>query len=47
LETEDRQIQPNSIKIMNTTLDFLKEEGSLVGYSLITKPDEAVLKEMV
>jgi hypothetical protein len=32
---------------MNTTLDFLKEEGSLVGYSLITKPDEAVLKEMV
>jgi microcompartment protein CcmL/EutN len=32
---------------LGPTLDFLKEEGSLVGYSLITKPDEAVLKEMV
>jgi microcompartment protein CcmL/EutN len=32
---------------LEPTLDFLKDEGSLVGYSLITNPNEAVLKEMV
>jgi len=32
---------------LEPTLDFLKDEGSLVGYSLITHPDEAVLKEMI
>jgi microcompartment protein CcmL/EutN len=32
---------------LEPTLDFLKDEGSLVGYSLITQPSEDVLKEMV
>jgi microcompartment protein CcmL/EutN len=32
---------------LEPTLEFLKDEGSLVGYSLITQPSEDVLKEMI
>jgi microcompartment protein CcmL/EutN len=32
---------------LEPTLDFLKDEGSLVGYSLITQPLPDILKEMV
>jgi microcompartment protein CcmL/EutN len=32
---------------LGPALDFLKEEGSLVGYSLITGPQEAVLRELI
>lgn len=32
---------------LGPALDFLKEEGSLVGYSLITGPNEAVIRELI
>jgi len=32
---------------LGPALDFLKEEGSLVGYSLISGPDEAVIQELI
>jgi microcompartment protein CcmL/EutN len=32
---------------LGPALDFLKDEGSLVGYSLITGPDEAVIRELI
>jgi microcompartment protein CcmL/EutN len=32
---------------LGPALDFLKEEGSLVGYSLITGPDEALIRELI
>lgn len=32
---------------LGPALDFLKEEGSLVGYSLITGPQDAVIRELI
>jgi microcompartment protein CcmL/EutN len=32
---------------LEPVLDFLKEEGSLVGYSLITQPGEELLREII
>lgn len=32
---------------LGPTLDFLKEEGSLVGYSLISGPDEAIIRDLI